>query len=192
MLKRLLFLFLILSLFTGCSGTSSVVPSNTTTTVVLPAKITLESVPMILDPSKVPPAPDLVANDATVAGVDSNNNGIRDDVERWIAQTYPTSAKMRAAVAQMALNSQKELTTPGLTKNSAYQIAIEGMDAIFCVGNSSDNAGLKWNIKDYMAIVYNTHIRFSALMSFQNTMGSRLFKAPKTNTCDILESQMPN
>lgn len=34
----------------------------------------------------VPPAPDPVINNATLAGVDSNKNGVRDDVERKVAE----------------------------------------------------------------------------------------------------------
>jgi Repeat of unknown function (DUF5648) len=34
----------------------------------------------------VPPAPDPIANNATLAGVDSNSNGVRDDVDRKIAE----------------------------------------------------------------------------------------------------------
>ncbi|MBL0722005.1 MAG: hypothetical protein JJV88_05440 [Sulfurovum sp.] len=34
------------------------------------------------------PEPDLVINNFTLLGIDSNNNGVRDDVERWIYHTY--------------------------------------------------------------------------------------------------------
>ncbi len=45
--------------------------------------------------------PDLgSAGDATIEGVDVNDNGIRDDIERWIALTYPNSEKTRHALIQ--------------------------------------------------------------------------------------------
>jgi len=182
--KSLYLPLLILPVFLfGCSGSSSAV--NQEIAVALPAKVSLETVPMILDPSQGPSAPDPAENDATVAGVDSNSNGIRDDVERWIAQTYPTSAKMRAAMAQLALNSQKEITTPNLNRDTAYQIALEGMDATNCIGDMESTTGLRWDIKVYMAQMYNTRSRYSALMNFQNIMGSRAFRVPETNTCEI-------
>jgi len=37
---------------------------------------------------KVPPLPDTKINDATQAGVDSNSNGIRDDVERLLVKEF--------------------------------------------------------------------------------------------------------
>ena len=58
----------------------------------------------------LPPAPDPVANDATVEGIDANNNGIRDDVELAIHRRYPDSPQVRAVELQHALSLQKELT----------------------------------------------------------------------------------
>ena len=36
----------------------------------------------------LPPEPDPTVNDSTLLGVDVNDNGVRDDVERWIYETY--------------------------------------------------------------------------------------------------------
>ncbi len=38
----------------------------------------------------LPPEPDPKINNSTLLGIDSNNNGVRDDVERWIYKTYNT------------------------------------------------------------------------------------------------------
>ncbi|UFH59502.1 hypothetical protein [Sulfurovum mangrovi] len=37
---------------------------------------------------RLPPEPDKVLNDSTLLGIDSNNNDVRDDVERWIYKRY--------------------------------------------------------------------------------------------------------
>ena len=37
---------------------------------------------------KLPPFPDETVNNSSLLGIDSNNNGVRDDVERWIFQEY--------------------------------------------------------------------------------------------------------
>jgi hypothetical protein len=42
------------------------------------------------DTYKLPPEPNAHINDSTLLGIDINNNGVRDDVERWIYQTYDT------------------------------------------------------------------------------------------------------
>ena len=46
--------------------------------------------------------------DKTIAGIDTNKNGIRDDVELAIFKEYPNSAKTRAVLLQYALALQME------------------------------------------------------------------------------------
>jgi ABC-type glycerol-3-phosphate transport system substrate-binding protein len=63
----------------------------------------------------VPPAPDAAANNATLAGVDSNGNGVRDDVERKAAALSSTKDQF-ATILNMAKAQQNILTTENLTK----------------------------------------------------------------------------
>jgi hypothetical protein len=42
----------------------------------------------VVDGHTLPPEPDKATNDSTLLGVDVNDNGVRDDVERWIYETY--------------------------------------------------------------------------------------------------------
>jgi hypothetical protein len=49
----------------------------------------------------IPPDPG-VAGDATLAGIDSDKDGVRDDVEREIVRLYPKNAKARAVLYQEA------------------------------------------------------------------------------------------
>lgn len=68
-------------------------------------KITLDDVMG----KNLPPPPDKAQVDATIAGLDVNNNGIRDDVEWAIFNRYPDSPKIRAAELQYAKALQTEL-----------------------------------------------------------------------------------
>src|SRR3989344_2840169 len=47
----------------------------------------------------LPPAPDTVENDKTLAGIDANQNGIRDDLEIAIYQKYKLRTADEAAAA---------------------------------------------------------------------------------------------
>lgn len=50
----------------------------------------------------LPPEPDPKINNSTLLGIDSNNNGVRDDVERWIYKRYsqdPEYSKTKTAIA---------------------------------------------------------------------------------------------
>jgi len=51
--------------------------------------------------TNLPPDPG-AAGKLTLAGIDSDNDGVRDDVQRWIVITYPNSQKTRTALRQMA------------------------------------------------------------------------------------------
>lgn len=58
----------------------------------------------VINGISVPPEPDPVQNNATVAGVDANSNGVRDDVERTIAAAGATNytGKLLTAKLQQA------------------------------------------------------------------------------------------
>ena len=52
----------------------------------------------VINGISVPPEPDVTLNNATIAWVDVNNNGVRDDVERYIAlQFWADTAKYESA-----------------------------------------------------------------------------------------------
>ena len=80
--------------------------------------------------------------DATVQGIDANNNNIRDDVELAIFKEYPNSAKTRAVLLQYALALQMETTQPIVNKETVIAVTQEGDRANLCVGeilNRDDN-----------------------------------------------------
>ncbi len=59
---------------------------------------------------KLPPEPDETLNNSTLLGIDSNDNGVRDDVERKIVETYREPIKIElmmdmAEVGQMILEN---------------------------------------------------------------------------------------
>jgi hypothetical protein len=71
--------------------------------------------------TNLPPDPGANA-DTTMAGVDANNNGIRDDVELAIFKAYPNSAKTRAVLLQYALTLQLEMTLPILNTSTVTAV----------------------------------------------------------------------
>jgi len=71
---------------------------------------------------RLPPEPDRTVNDSTLLGVDSNGNGVRDDVERYIVTRYaqdPKYPKTKTAIAlQYAWASQKILENPTMESST--------------------------------------------------------------------------
>lgn len=57
------------------------------------------SAPEVINGITVPPEPDSTINAKTLAGVDSNSNGVRDDVERKLALAVKSNADYSAAIA---------------------------------------------------------------------------------------------
>ena len=81
----------------------------------------------------LPPDPGTLA-DATVQGIDANNNGIRDDVELAVFKEYPNSAKTRAVLLQYALALQMEFTQTIFNQDVVIAITQEGDRAFQCIG----------------------------------------------------------
>ena len=81
----------------------------------------------------LPPEPGEEA-DETLAGVDANQNGIRDDVELAIFEAYPDSARARAVLLQYALSLHMEFTQPMMNNIIATEIAREQSRGFECVG----------------------------------------------------------
>lgn len=86
----------------------------------------------------VPPAPDPVANSSTLAGVDSNKNGVRDDVERKIA-INATQGQFDNSIA-IAREYQKLVSDGGLNGDeiSAINLRIQCLSLKPTVLNSKE------------------------------------------------------
>lgn len=85
-----------------------------------------------VDGSKLPPAPDQVQNDATVAGIDANKNYVRDDIERWIFDHY-ADPRERAVWMQWA-RSEEFVMTRAVDKETLVAVMEEGDRANQCGG----------------------------------------------------------
>lgn len=79
---------------------------------------------MVIDGGLEPPAP-TEKNDKTLLGIDSNKNGIRDDVERWINRKFPEEQhyNLRQLYKQTAREQSMLLKSfEGKTQAELYEI----------------------------------------------------------------------
>ena len=148
----------------------------------------------------LPPDPGTLA-DQTVPGIDANNNGIRDDVELAIFNTYPNSAKTRAVLLQYALALQMETVQPFVNTQIATEVAREEDRAYQCVGEVLIRDDNNKKIMDqYFAdgdklrsfvenIQINTEERKKAQENFLNQVRSY---SSLERICDIDYSKLPN
>ena len=79
-------------------GTIQLRSANKILAQPLPVNVTASVVPVPPDPGE--------AGKATLEGIDSDNDGVRDDIQRYIVLTYPNSEKTRAGLTQLAVTYQ--------------------------------------------------------------------------------------
>jgi hypothetical protein len=151
----------------------------------------------------LPPDPGALA-DKTIAGVDANNNGIRDDVELAIFNVYPNSAKTRAVLLQYALALQMETIQPFVNTSIADSVIGKESRAGFCIADvlvprkSPESVRSETDmekINTFSNFVenkqFNNDIRKKAHEDFYNNMGN-FANSTEKEECDLDSITLPN
>lgn len=97
--------------------------------------------PNVINGITVPPDPG-PAGDATVAGIDTDNNGIRDDIDRFIATKYGTNATATKAAQTSVRGYQVVLMSDSSSKSASITALQDSGDAGACAGRYFRQAGL--------------------------------------------------
>jgi cell division protein FtsI/penicillin-binding protein 2 len=149
----------------------------------------------------LPPEPDPLIKDATLAGVDVNQNNIRDDVELAIFKQYPNSAKMRAQLLQYAMSLQLMMTVPFVNKDIAGALIEENGRAYLCIGSEIPPEDFLKNSKKIIEetdslvkfvedLQFNSIDRKNAEKNFYKKV--RSYGQSPNKECDIDFSLLPN
>ncbi|MDB5225329.1 MAG: hypothetical protein JWL87_281 [Candidatus Adlerbacteria bacterium] len=123
----------------------------------------------------LPPEPNEAENNATLAGIDSNNNGIRDDVERAIYFKYQESAKAAAPAFQYAKALQMEFTRVYNSETLVAVIQEEGRGYSCVYGREEEVENLVFNTE--MRKKFREDIREKFMTSY---------KSLNEEDCDII------
>lgn len=147
-------------------------------------------------PNNLPPDPGAEA-DKTIAGIDANNNGIRDDVELAIFKEYPSSAKTRAVLLQYALVLQMEMTLPIVNEKTVTAIVEDNESrADVCLWVLSSRDDMKKFIADihkYQTFVEQLQFNNEQRKKTQDNFYKYLRSYSASNGgCDIDISTLPN
>jgi len=70
---------------------------------------------------------------ATIAGIDSDKDGVRDDVQRFVALTFPDSQRTEAALLQLAKSYQAWIEVPADDVDAAYAASEKNARATECL-----------------------------------------------------------
>lgn len=90
----------------------------------LPVSVLVTVVPLPPDPGD--------AGKQTLAGIDSDGDGVRDDVQRYIVLTVPDSARARGALTQSAVAMQSSIGD-SLSKEASLQRVAQEVSAADCL-----------------------------------------------------------
>ena len=139
----------------------------------------------------LPPDPG-EAGKATLEGIDSDKDDVRDDVQRHIAITVTDSARHREALRSVAISLQRGLLAP--TTEDAIQVAISLDRSIQCLGYLGVLNQDKW--KEVEALMLNTEARLRAIDVYNDRITGQVFAglppSLKRSACAFDVEALPN
>lgn len=134
---------------------------------------------------ELPPKPDVAMNDSTLLGIDSNNNGVRDDVERYIIQTYNHSIEV-GILMQSARAYNMVIVDPA----KAQEVVVYSDNSLSCQFywihennenfhlDRSQNAEMR---KELKKVQFNTLQRHMAYKRYNAKFHGKVLTSPKAS-----------
>jgi hypothetical protein len=133
-----------------------------------------------------PPDPG-AAGQATLEGIDSDGDGLRDEIQRYIALTYPDDTNARGALRQRALILSDALRDA--TSESAAVAHFEQIGrAAECLRFFKGDEEASRMSKELRAEFLNTRKRSLAYIQFDSQLGNHVFEFPAKDevaACDF-------
>jgi hypothetical protein len=120
---------------------------------------------------------------AGLKGIDANNNGIRDDIDRLISQKYSATPQMKKAAEQKARTLQNSLEVTD--KIQARIMGNEIRRAGNCARRSIPDIKVRMQLsKEIEALTANTKERFTAYWRGNELAGGMVFSQSDNLICD--------
>lgn len=106
----------------------------------------------------------------TLAGIDSDNDGVRDDAQRWINETYPNMPSTKQALYQVAKNKQDMILNSKNREHLRQVNAPEVSKSIACFSwVTSGNP--KYSTSSLDSVLANTEARVMARLEAESQFG---------------------
>ena len=129
---------------------------------------------------RLPPMPDETLNNATLLGIDVNNNGVRDDVERWIYATYNHPIE-RGIFMQSARAYQKVIVDPSKAHETVKYMD-EALSCEFYMIENNEKLYKKYEYqyptKELKKVEFNTLERHMAYKRYNSEFNGEVLSAP--------------
>ena len=146
-----------------------------------------------VDGYRLPPEPDPTVNNATLLGIDSNDNGVRDDVERYIYSRFtkePEYSKTKTAIAMQYAKAYQFIMAndpQNAFENKSYEKEDYVLDCLGYVidkGIRKDNLRgvditkhiLKFEVYDnkFKEKIWNTKLRMKAYFYYNSSLSGHI------------------
>jgi hypothetical protein len=131
-----------------------------------------------IDPFKLPPDPG-EEGDQTLQGIDTNHDGVRDDIERYIAITYVNLPRERLALMQLAKALQVHITS-GEASASVAQ-ALEVLKSLDCLSYVSGRDEANRQSDELLAEVLNTKARSLRFQEINQALSGSFLPVSKSH-----------
>lgn len=150
-----------------------------------------DHVMFVIDQTLEVKIPDPKINNASLLGVDSDNDGIRDDVQRWINENFSNKPlELKLALKQYAIDLQSSLPTSN-EKAQSIKASHATLKSQSCLSNIGKEIGIQkkerneYRIK--IKIMYlNTKERIDAeLKADENFHGQEVTILSKEESCNF-------
>ena len=148
--------------------------------------------------ANLPPDPG-AAGKRTIEGIDSDNDGVRDDVQRYIAQRWGESERAVKALHLVAKNAQTQVTLgDSVSRDQAYEIAKTMGRSVDCYARTVDPKVMQSRaIEEVASEVTNTPTRFERWLKFELLTTNRVYlmtelDAPLSDLCGYDPAKLPN
>lgn len=127
--------------------------------------------PETINGISVPPEPDATLNNATLAGVDSNSNGVRDDVERKLATLTTAGFSNTKAIA--IASAYQEMVSGTMLESQADASALEEklLCAIDSPGRLPKELYAESSSGTILDLTVNTDGRLFAIRKYRSVLG---------------------
>lgn len=122
-------------------------------------------------------------HDDTIAGPDTDGNGIRDDIDAYIA-TLPYTEVQKKAVKQHAKALSASLTVDTTDKTALLKVADDMSRASWCVYTKLSDSTPSKIKSDNEKMIVNTKNRFLQYEKFNSALSGGVFASPSGDGCD--------
>ncbi len=146
-------------------------------------------VPLVFQIDQILPPDPGKEGKKTLLGIDSDKDGIRDDIQREIAFHFPFDPHKRAAMLQIAKGKQQELSTYLEQKSQGKKLDELRIDPVYvdmAVEHASNTGAFHIMPVDHLIfLITNTQKRFLAIHEIDATFDGTVFgNYPDEMVCD--------